>query len=170
MLTAATFSPGSGWVERRDSRHKVLIRARMRAGGLPVEICINNVSSRGICAMTAAPPPRGTYVELLDTAIPMVGKVVWSGNRRFGIAVQDKIDLPRLVAQNPGLGKPDFATRVAAHKHATAAQEQHSRATGQRFQFFVLGAAVLIAALLIGELVYSYLSHAADAVGVGLQS
>lgn len=144
----------------------------MRAGALPVEVCLCNISGRGVCAMTASPPPRGTYVELTDIAIPMVGKVVWSGNRRFGITVQEKIDLGRLQAgqsNSPSTREP--ARKFAAARSLTPAeQEQHSRHAGRKIQFVFIGAAAAVAAALIGILVYTYLAHAAEAVTTHLRA
>ena len=169
MFAARDISPDKGWARRREHRHKVLIRTRMRAGGLPVDVCISNVSSRGVCAITASPPPRGTYVELTDTAFTIVGQVVWSSNRRFGIAVQESIDLRRLVAHQQGAGDaPSQAAAQPRAKKASAGSEL-SREEGQKMQFLVVAIAAAAATLLIGQLVYTQLAQAADAVAAGLR-
>src|SRR5262245_47095774 len=167
MFAATDITPADGGARRREHRHKVLIRSRMRAGGLPVDVCISNVSNRGVCAITATPPPRGTYVELTDTPFPIVVKVVWSSSRRCGIAVRDNIDLSRLAAA------PAAAEQASVHARAkkarAASRGQLSREQGLRMQFVFVAIAAAAATLLIGELVYTHLAEAADAVAHGLR-
>lgn len=171
MFAARDISPESGCARRREHRHKVLIRARMRAGAFPVDVCISNVSSRGICAITATPPPRGTYVELTDTPLPIVGQVVWSSSRRFGIAVQDSIDLSRLMAHQQARtgGAEQGSLQARTQKAAAGSRDRLSREEGQKTQFLFVVIAAAAATLLIGQLVYTQLSQAADAVAAGLR-
>ena len=166
MVAARQISSGSGEARRREHRRKVLIRTRMRAGALPVDVCISNVSSRGLCAMTATPPPRGTYVELTDTPFPIVGQVMWSSSRRFGIAVQDSIDLSRLTATTRQAKAEPLQARVSKAK--AASRNELSREEGRNREFLFVVIAVAIATLLIGQLVYTQLAEAADAVAEGL--
>jgi hypothetical protein len=171
MDMAWKISSADGWVQRREQRHKVLIRARMRAGGLPVEVCISDVSPHGICCMTATAPARGTIVEVTDIACPLVGQVVWSSQRRFGIAVRDKIEMGALMAQSPAGTRVRNVTSLPTSDHKPAApQQRQSRDTGSAMQFTFVATAVAIAALLIGNYVYDYLSIAAVAVVEALRT
>lgn len=164
MFEGRTIRPARGWVERREQRHKVLIRTHMRAGARVLEVCVCDVSSQGICAMAASPPPPGTKVTLTDLAWPVVGKVMWSSHRRFGIAIGDRVDLKRLLLQSSAP-----AASPSGQTHGSSRKPEKSRETGQAMQFAFVAVAVGIAALLIGENVYSYLSQTADAVTNGLQ-
>lgn len=85
----------------REHRRKVLIRAKMRAGGLPIDACIRDVSSKGLMVQTKVPPPRGTYVEIITAGQTIVGRVVWGKDMRFGISTRDKIHIDMMVAQRP---------------------------------------------------------------------
>jgi len=169
MDMAWKISSTNGWVQRREQRHKVLIRARMRAGALPVEVCISDVSPHGVCAITAAAPARGTIVELTDIACPLVGQVVWSSQRRFGIAVRDKIEMGALTAQSPAGTRVRNVTMLPAGGHRPAASQPQSRETGRAMQFTFVVTAVATAALLIGNYVYDYLSVATVAVSEALR-
>ena len=83
----------------REHRHRVLIRAKMRAGGLPVDACIRDISSKGMMIQSKAPPPRGTYVEVITGTQRIVGRVVWGGSMRFGINTRDKIHVELVVGE-----------------------------------------------------------------------
>ena len=83
----------------REHRHKVLIRAKMRAGGLPVDTCIRDISSKGMMLQSKAPPPRGTYVEVITASQTIVGRVVWGGDMRFGINTRERIHVELVVGE-----------------------------------------------------------------------
>jgi len=153
--------------KRRDERHRVLIRAKMRAGGLPIDVCIRDVSLRGVCVVSEMPPPRGTVVELAGPLTPIVGEVVWSTDKRFGIAVGGRIDLPRLLAQRPGGQAPHELVPLPAYARAPvdfAQCAEESRIRGRAMQFAITGLLCASAAGLIGQLVYEHLRSAADQV------
>lgn len=48
----------------RELRRKVLISARMRTGASWGDVCLLNLSSRGVLAQAAVPPPKGAYIEV----------------------------------------------------------------------------------------------------------
>jgi hypothetical protein len=43
-----------------------------------------DISTRGLLAITARPPTRGEFVELIVGGQMLVGQVKWAGERRFG--------------------------------------------------------------------------------------
>jgi hypothetical protein len=86
----------------REHRRKVLIRAKMRAGGLPIDACIRDISSKGLMIQTKVPPPRGTYVEIIAGNQTIVGRVVWGNDMRFGILTRDKLPIDMIVGELRG--------------------------------------------------------------------
>lgn len=82
---------------RVEERTKVQMRARMRDGGPDREFYLVDISSRGMLGMTADPPPRGEFVEVLIGKYALAGHVKWSGARRFGIRLRDRIDVAGLI-------------------------------------------------------------------------
>ena len=106
----------AGWVsgsgmKPREPRRKVLIQARMRIEGVWADICIRDISSRGLLIQAAAAPERGSYIEIFRGPHVLVGRVVWKKDRRFGVQTQDRMDIEALV-QQPLLSSPD--RRVAS--------------------------------------------------------
>lgn len=168
MHAAAQLERLSGWIQRRDPRHKVLIRARMRAGGMPVDVCIRDVSARGLCVVSSAPPVRGTIVELTGSYGPIVGRVVWTNELRFGIEVRGRIDVGSIVASRQGhkdvLGSP---LAVAAPPAVTRIPDV-SRFAGNAMQFAFLAFLAGCAATFIGQTVYENLAGTTAAIVAGL--
>lgn len=151
-------------LKARETRRQVFLRARMRAGGGLGEICIRNISTRGMLLQAAAPPPRGTYIEILLPAHTVVARVVWVKDRRFGVHTRDAMDLNTLLGM-AGLGeaasrRPDTPVAALAPKSGalTLAQlrERHerSRRLSSWFEFaFMAVCAAAIAAVAV-EAIY----------------
>lgn len=158
--------------KRRDERYRVLIRATMRAGGRPVDVCIRDVSLRGLCVVTARPPARGTVVELSGPTAPIVGEVIWASERRFGIAVGGRIDLPQLLAQRSNDAAPHEVVPLPAYAQAPLRKPRsadENRSVGQAMQFFFMATLVIAAAALIGAFVYENLKTASDRLNGAMQ-
>ena len=83
----------------REHRHKVLIRAKLRAGGLPTDACIRDISSTGMLIQSKAPPARGTYVEVITGSQTIVGRVVWGADMRFGISTREKLHIEVIIGE-----------------------------------------------------------------------
>jgi len=83
---------------RVEPRTKALIKARIRDAGDERDVCILDVSTRGLLATTATPPPRGEFVELMVGRHKLVGHVKWAGDRRFGLVLRERISVAGLVA------------------------------------------------------------------------
>lgn len=174
MLAEKRFQP-DGLVHRRDERYRVLISATMRAGGRPIDVCIRDVSLRGICIVATTPPPRGTIVELTGPSAPIVGQVTWSADRRCGIAVGGRIDLPRLLAQRSNgpaphelVPLPAYATAPAPPPKQCSAEDNRNTGKTMQLVFTVLLGTVMTAA--IGQLVYETLALASNRVTAVLEA
>lgn len=131
----------------REVRHSVLIRARMRAGGPPMDVCVRNVSSRGMLLLTHEVPALGTYVEILLPDDVVVGRVMWAGERRFGIRAREKIPLHKVIG-GQAQAEVVAAIRRPARPGATMVQPRgDARFAGRSLEFLVLVAcAVAVAA------------------------
>lgn len=89
--------------ERRvESRIRTAIRIRLRSETEEHEAIVLDASTRGLLAMMPHPPARGEYVELYVAGQWMIGRVRWHGPDRFGVALQERIDVPALIAGNAG--------------------------------------------------------------------
>src|SRR3546814_17106618 len=74
----------------RETRHPVLIPARMRVGQSWIEVVIHNLSSGGALVASDEAPERGTYIEIRRGRQTIIGRVVWRKHRFLGIQAQGR--------------------------------------------------------------------------------
>lgn len=156
----------------RESRQKVVLPARMRAGAGQMDVCIRDISSRGMLIQAGQPPPRGTYVEIVRPGCSVTGRVVWRKHHKFGIQAQDRIRigavLERRSTPRPGGGTPPLnqaGPLRLARRAAPAERAALARARGATLQYAAIGGAVTLGALLLAAGLYRGLSQTfADAV------
>lgn len=149
----------------REERRKVLIRATMRAGGPRTDVCIRDISTRGIMAQASAPPPRGTYVDLDCAGHQIVGMVIWRRERRFGIRTRERINVAALAGRiAPEILAPQRRRTGPSPLAAAGARAGASRTVAGRMEFALVAvfAAALVAGL--GITAFQALSRPLDAV------
>jgi hypothetical protein len=159
-------------LKARELRQKVMIPARMRAGDAYVDVCIRNISSRGLMLQTAAPPPPGTYVEILRAAHVIVGRIVWTRDRRFGVHAGQRIDIASIVNHvSPAGARPPNQDRRSAdrthlpqRKPDTAEQLERSRRFSRAFEFGVLTICAVTGAGMLASLAYKSMAQPFEVV------
>lgn len=133
-------------VKPRAPRRKVMIKARMRLGASWGQVCILNISERGLGMQAAAPPVRGTYVEVRRGHHALIGCVTWAKGHRFGVRTQDCIaidtiigepDLSQLPANEEAAAAP-FERRAAPRPASERAERNRYLGRGLEFSFLVL--------------------------------
>jgi Flp pilus assembly pilin Flp len=140
----------------REARRKVLIRATMRADGLPMDVCIRDLSTRGMLLQASAPPPRGTYVEIDCASFSIVARVIWRKDRRFGLESRERINV-RALAGGPS---PDpLPSRTARRPKRAAARAGGSRTFARKIEFAVIAAGALALIAVLGATAFETLSH-----------
>src|ERR1700754_200748 len=138
----------------REPRQKVVLPARMRAGAAQMDVCIRDISSRGMLVQAGTPPPRGTYVEILRPGYSVTGRVVWSKHHKFGIQSRDRISmaavLERRKVPRPDGGVPPLDQSggpVSFSRRADPALlAARARARAAFLQYAALGGAVTLGA------------------------
>lgn len=139
---------------RVEQRVRALVRARLRDGSGERDICIIDVSTRGLLATTARPPVRGEYVEIGIGSNRLTALVKWSSERRFGLSLRERVSVAAML--EGGSGKVELASSAGSlrkrHDHwaALRAMPRMLAGVGQ------LGLLVLIAgaaAFLLTEVV-----------------
>lgn len=156
-------------VRKREERIKVLTRARMRCGASWSDVCIVNLSTRGVGLQGSTPPVRGTYVELRrGSNVLIVGCVAWSAGHRFGVRTQDPIWIDGVIndAGPQGAPTPEWRERRAMPRLDSGAESSAQR--GRMLQFAVLVAGGICAMVTLGSLVDSALARPMQAISVAL--
>ena len=154
-------------VRSRELRHKVLVRASMRAGGPLTEVCVRDVSERGLMAQASVAPARGTVVEIIHAGQPIVGHVIWSKDRKFGIRTSDRVNLQVFVK---GLASSPASNGLRARnaKQAIQVSADRSATLGRLMQFGGTAAFALAAAGMLASLLYDGMSTTVEQVSGAL--
>ena len=114
MRAMASASPyRNAGLTHRGERRKVLVRARLRGHGAPVDVCIRDVSTRGMLIQAGNPPLPGGIIEVGGGGLPIVGQVVWAKDRRFGVSTRETLYPESFVE--------DFGNPNAPYRGASAA-------------------------------------------------
>lgn len=135
----------------------------MRAGGGPIDICIRDISSRGIMAQADEVPERGTYVEILRPSLALTGRVMWSRDGRFGIQTRERVCIESLLerrqVQRGDGGSPPLIQGTAPEAVRRAARRaEAARRFAGKFQQGVLMAGAAAGAISAASLLYSNLA------------
>ena len=159
-------NPQNG-LKEREQRRQVFLKAQMRAGGHPADICVRNISSRGMLLQAASPPPRGTYVEIFLPRHTIVARVIWSKDRKFGVQTREPMNIDAIVGMNTGWAPPKLPDAVhgpsAPRRNPSTAAEiaarlERSRRLSAAMEFGVILLCSLAAAVIAGSLLYEQLA------------
>ena len=158
----------------REDRQKVMIRARMRSGASWHDVCILNVSLHGVGIQSAAPPARGTYVEICRGAQTVIARVVWSKGHRAGLRSQDAVFIRSLVCDHAAKPQPQIARGVGVERRQKPRRPQqqthdHSRLIGRAMEFACMalfaGALAMTAFGTVEQALAKPLSQLSEALG-----
>lgn len=103
--------------DRIETRTRAMVRARLRDSRAERDICIIDMSTRGLLATTAVPPERGEIVELVIGRNHLTGQVRWASEHRFGIVLRERVSVAALV--EGGLQNAELARSVGVAKRHT---------------------------------------------------
>lgn len=124
----------------------------MRVDRVWKDICIRNISSRGMLIQAACPPLKGIYLEIYRGRHVIVARVAWSKGHRFGVQSQDRLDFDALIRE-PDVsevnhesrlkGEPTFQRRAVSRRPSQPDlkwEAELSKFTSRAFEFACLGA------------------------------
>jgi len=148
----------------REPRVNVLIRATILSPARQ-DVCIQNISSKGMMLIAASPPQRGDYIEIQLKGQALVGYVVWSSERRFGVKLRQRIAPHRLLSGSSALKDEIGGTSAERYARLRATKKpsrdsQHYQALGATIEFAFIALFVASSALTAGALVFQGLSRA----------
>lgn len=82
---------------RVELRVRAMVRARLRDACGERDVCIIDVSTKGLLLTAAVPPVRGEFVEIHIGRNRLAGQVKWSGNHRFGLSLRERVSIAAMV-------------------------------------------------------------------------
>ena len=140
---------------RIEDRTKVMIRARLRGPNGECDACVLDISSRGLAASTTTPPARGEFVELLVGRSRLVGQVRWTGQRRFGVSLSERVSVISVIANE---GEPAEMSRRVETNGRGANTAVAAREGRNRIEFIVFMAIAAAATLTVADYARTTLS------------
>ncbi|MFN3676570.1 MAG: PilZ domain-containing protein [Sphingomonas pseudosanguinis] len=174
------------YFKAREARRQVLIACRMKSATGWGDVCIHNISSRGMMIASDAALFPGAYIEIRRGQQTVIGRVVWQRERFSGVRTQDAIDIdallrePRLQqapSQGSGGDRRRDADRQPLPKPANdriaieidaARRIERSQAISSRLQFSALCLFGLVAAIAIAMQVAQMLGNPAQRLDAAL--
>ncbi|MFC7537076.1 hypothetical protein ACFQPG_06805 [Sphingomonas sp. GCM10030256] len=135
----------TGRFKAREDRRKVLIKARMREGSRWSDVCVLNMSSRGLGLQAADPPVPGSYIEVRRGAHVVIARVAWARSHRFGVATQDLVPIDTVAEDAPGQARKPTrlpVERRSVPRLAVAHEQSRWRARAMEFACLVVGGGV----------------------------
>lgn len=138
---------------RVEPRIRAMVRARLRDSLCERDVCIIDVSTRGMLATAAQPPAYGDFVEIQLGRHRLAGHVKWSGDRRFGVALQDRVSVAAVAEGGAGAIALERSVGVARRRQGVLQQLKSSpQMLGRAMQLGIFGLIALSAAIVIAEL------------------
>lgn len=131
---------------QREPRKPVRIGVRLKDDAGWCDAQLLNVSSRGVLAMIAEPPRRGSYVEIRRGSYVMIGRVAWVGTDRIGVSVRERIvldDLLQPVTPGRKIKRPDNDCQVRVYERRKPTVEERAAASARFARAFDFGAIAL---------------------------
>jgi hypothetical protein len=166
-------------LRQREERISVMIPSRMRVSNHWSDVCIRNISSRGLLVASSNPPGLGSYVEIRRGSHIIVARAVWTSGNYCGLRSQEKLPIQRIISEPCRAKRPEVAIdgapfverRAAARsRDSLAEREQRSRRFASLFQFAVFGALALGGAGWAATSVYELLAVPAEAVEEAIET
>lgn len=142
----------------REPRRKVRIPVRMRAGGSWADMCMLDISSRGLSMPGCNPPALGSYIEVRRGSHVIIAQVVWRSAGRVGARTQDPVPVEAFAntRANTGVVAPAKSMSFGPERRADvrlptpAEMHERSRLIGRLIEFSFLLAATASLAILCG--------------------
>jgi hypothetical protein len=136
---------------RVEPRVKAMVRARLRDAGGERDVCIIDISTRGVLATAELPPRRGDFVELQIGRNRLAGQVKWCGEHRFGLSLRERVSVAAMA--EGGTSQVELERSVGqarAHVSLADALLGNPQMLGRMFDF----ALRVVAIVAVGWIVY----------------
>jgi hypothetical protein len=91
------------------------------------DICIRNLSARGLLLQGPSPPSPGSYVEVRRGCHIIVARVVWANEQQFGAQAQDLLPIDQIILGADGVPAAAGATNESQVDRRTAPRPDFER-------------------------------------------
>lgn len=169
-------------VRQREQRFRVLAPCQMNHGGVWIDACIHDVSSRGVLVASDRAPERGAYVDIRRGSLIIIGRVIWRKGRFFGVRTQDQLSPQALLPDPRRTGRAGLSREAASGSRQsrphdrlvaegrTARRVERGRHVAKFLQFGVLASVGAAAAAFLAVQAYEMLSRPLSSAGATLDA
>jgi hypothetical protein len=166
-------------MKSREPRVRCVITARMRFNGSWSDVCVHNISSRGMLIQAGAAAARGSYIEVRRGQHVIVGRVAWSKGHRLGVRTQERLDIGAILRE-PDASKVNYEARIRSQpsfdrrsvyrlaKAEAGWKAEQSRFRSRALEFACVAAMSAFAALMIFDTATESLRQPLNVVADGL--
>jgi hypothetical protein len=125
----------------RELRRRVVIPARLRTGSRWNDICILNISSRGLMIHSPRPSNEGSVVELRRGDHVIVARVVWRDGARVGLRSDERLPVDQILsaAQSDALQLTAARETTGERRKRPRRRHDDARLRGRALEFVGVG-------------------------------
>ena len=156
-------------MKQREERVPAMVPARLRGSDGWQDATITNLSEHGLCFRAPTPIPRGHYLELRRGSHVIVARIVWSSEGKCGARTQDKLPVFDIINDRPAARKK-FGLNVIERRRDRTRLPGWQQFARKKMEYVVIGAVGALAAVGIGQAVYTTLSTPMAAIEAALVS
>ncbi|MFC3097430.1 hypothetical protein [Alteraurantiacibacter palmitatis] len=147
-----------------EARVRAVVRARLRDNLGERDICLIDISTRGLLATAARPPVRGDFVEIIVGRNRMSAQVKWTSERRFGLLLRERVSIPAMIEGGKASVMLAAARGARVVRGKTSADWLNPQVLARAAQLGLMLLAVAGAGILLTELVAGGLNPVREAV------
>ena len=138
----------------RELRRRVILPARLRLGSQWTDVCILNVSSRGMMIQTGQPAQHGTIVEIRRERHVISGRVMWRNGGKIGLQCEDRVPVEEILSLGASKSLRLVATDGALieRRQVPRCERPEARHLGRTLQF--TGVLAIVLALSISGVIW----------------
>lgn len=127
-----------------------MLPARMRLGARWGDVCIINISSRGMMVYAKVPVQPGSYVELRRGEQLVVARVVWRQNNRIGLQSHNRLPVEEIISSDTAAAVAPVVTgKPLLERRKFVRQAEESRFRSRAMEYL---AVIAIGTVLAGGL------------------
>ncbi|MXO72029.1 PilZ domain-containing protein [Alteraurantiacibacter buctensis] len=121
---------------RVEPRTRAMVRARLRDAQGERDVCLIDISTRGVLATAEHPPRRGEFVELQIGRNRLAGQVKWTGDHRFGVSLRERVSVAAMAeGGNEPVELARSVSQVRARRSTGDALLSNPQMLGRMFDF-----------------------------------
>lgn len=150
----------------RELRRRVVLPARLRWGAQWSDICILNISSRGLLIHAPWTPAEGSLLELRRGDHVIAARVIWKDGARIGLRAEERIPIEEILSagQSNALRLTAMNEPITDRRKRPRRYIEDARLEGRTMEFVSVGVIAAISAVTIWSIAQEALAQPMEVV------